>query len=111
VRGYRSQCLACSSLPVRDEADAAATCFWFLLRVVSLGALTQVKKKGRAVKESLVTRIRDAVNTYSHIYVFDVSNRHRNCPLLRAPADISSECKRHNESSCSILTFVCSMCN
>ena len=38
------------------------------------GALTQVKKKGRAVKDALVSKIREACQTYSNVFVFDVEN-------------------------------------
>jgi hypothetical protein len=33
-----------------------------------------VKKKGRAVKDALVTKIREAISTYAHVFVFDVDN-------------------------------------
>jgi len=33
-----------------------------------------VKKKGRAVKDALVTKIREAVQTYPNAFVFDVEN-------------------------------------
>lgn len=41
---------------------------------VRSGALTQVKKKGRAVKDALVSKIREACQTYSNVFVFDVEN-------------------------------------
>jgi len=37
-------------------------------------ALSQVKKKGRALKDALVTRIREAVETYPNIYIFEVEH-------------------------------------
>jgi hypothetical protein len=33
-----------------------------------------VKKKGRAVKDALVSKIREACQTYSNVFVFDVEN-------------------------------------
>lgn len=44
------------------------------MSLVCAGALTQVKKKGRAVKDALVSKIREACQTYSNIFVFDVEN-------------------------------------